>query len=85
MSIRLDHDSFDLQGECPVCRSSDLEYQWAQIDDMCVYYDWTCNTCKSKGTEWYTMDFYSQHLDYDWLQDKSTDDPEREREPKSHI
>lgn len=85
MSIRLDQNSFDLQGECPVCRSSDLEYQSAEIDDYCVSYAWTCNTCKSKWVERYTMDFYSQHLDYDWLQKKSTNDPDRDREPKSHI
>lgn len=85
MSIRLDQNSFDLQGECPVCRSSDLEYQPAQVDDLCLYYDRTCNTCGSKWTEWYTVDFYSQRLDYDWLQKKDTDDPDREWEPKSHI
>ncbi len=85
MWIRLDKNSFDLQGECPVCRWSDLEYQSADIDWDTVSYDWTCNTCGSQGTEWYTMDFYSQNLKYDWLQKKSTDDPEREREPKSHI
>ena len=85
MSIRLDHDSFDLQWECPVCRSSDLNYGKPDITDDCLSYDWTCNHCWSKWVERYTLDFYSQHLDYDWLQKMKTDDPDREREPKSHI
>lgn len=85
MSIRLDQNSFDLQGECPVCRSSDLNYNPADIDNDTISYDWTCNNCGSQGTEWYTMEFYSQNLKYDWLQKKSTEDPGWEREPKSHI
>lgn len=85
MWIRLDQNSFDLQGECPVCRSSNLDYSASWIDWNCLYYDRVCENCESTWTEWYILEFYSQHLDYDWLQKKSTDDPEREREPKSHI
>lgn len=85
MSIRLDQNSFDCQGECPICGSPDLNYDESWIDNMCVYYDRECNNCHSQWTEWYTMDFYSQHVDYDWLQKKNTDNPDRDREPKSHI
>ena len=78
MWIRLDRTAFDLQGVCPVCRWWDLEYQWADIDWDTVSYKWTCNDCHSEWTEWYTMEFYSQDLRYDWPQKKSVDDEDRE-------
>jgi hypothetical protein len=78
MGIRLDRNSFDLQGECPICRGQNLDYDSAQIDDLCVYYDWECQDCHSKGTEWYTMDFYSQAVDYDGKQKKDTHDDDWE-------
>ena len=78
MSIRLDQNSFDLQGICPVCWGEDLTYSSSAVEWDSLYYDWTCDDCDSAWTEWYTINFYSQHLDYDWKQKKSTDDPERE-------
>lgn len=79
MWIRLDHNSFDLQWYCPICNSSDLEYQAADIEDNTVSYRWTCNECKSEWREWYTIEFYSQNVLFDWKQWLSTDDPNRER------
>lgn len=81
MSIRLDRNSFDLQGECPICRWTDLEYQSVEIDWDTVSYKWTCNDCHSEWVEWYTMDFYSQALHYDWSKNMSVDDANREYEP----
>lgn len=80
MSVRLDHESFDMQGQCPICWSMNLDYDDAHIDDWNVYYDWICNKCKSTWTERYTMDFYSQHVDYDGIQNKDTVDEDRERD-----
>lgn len=77
---RLDHNSFNAQWDCPICWWSNLNYWDTNLDDGCVYYDRTCNDCHSQWTEWYTMEFYSQCVDYDWKKHMSTDDERRERE-----
>ena len=77
---RLDQNSFNAQGDCPICWWSNLDYWSAEIDDNCVSYEWTCCDCNSQWREWYTMEFYSQVVDYDWEKKMSTDDENRERE-----
>lgn len=81
MSIRLDRNSFDLQGECPICRWTNLDYDAVEVDWDTASYWWICNDCHSQWTEWYTLDFYSQALQYDWPKDMSVDDEWREYEP----
>ena len=44
-------------GECPLCQSQDLEFDSAEIDDLCVNYPWECETCGARGTESYDMEF----------------------------
>ncbi len=78
MAERFDKNSFDMQGECPVCWWSNLNYDTAEIDWDVVSYGWTCNDCESEWTEWYTLEFYSQALQYDWPQKMSVDDEWRE-------
>ena len=46
------------QGVCPVCGYDDMDYSGADFTagDQ-IAYNWTCNNCKSTGTEWYDMKF----------------------------
>lgn len=78
---RIDQNSFDAQGDCPICWGNNLEYQSPEIDWYDVAYDWECNDCHSQWTERYTLEFYSQNVLYDWKKEMRTDNEKREREP----
>lgn len=44
-------------GECPVCGSSDLEFDVATIEDGGVCYPFTCNSCGKDSEEWYDLNY----------------------------
>lgn len=44
-------------GKCPVCESEDLTYGSSEIDNGHIYYEYTCESCKNDGQEWYLLDF----------------------------
>lgn len=77
---RLDQNSFNAQGECPACGSSNLDYGAVEVDWDTASYDWTCCDCGSQWIEWYWLEFYSQMLTFDWTKKMSTEDERRERE-----
>ncbi len=50
------------QGECPKCKSLNLHYDTATIQDEHVYYPFGCKDCGFSGREWYVTQF-SGHTD----------------------
>lgn len=43
-------------GKCPKC-GGELIYGSLSSEDDCIYYEWTCDKCKTKGKEYYNIDF----------------------------
>jgi len=65
--------SYQEAGICPVCGSSDLDYDSLKIDAGQVGYPWTCNRCKSHGEEWSNLDFIEHTNIVDATQDDEED------------
>lgn len=80
MSVRLDHDSFDVEGQCPICWNNILDYWDSGIDDWYVYYEWKCHKCKSEWAERHVIEFSSNQVNWDGIQKKNTSDADRERD-----
>ena len=45
-------------GECPKCRSEDVQYHENQMDDSSVTYPATCRKCKTNFEEVYILEYY---------------------------
>jgi len=46
-----------VQGKCPVCGCTSLDYGDTEFADEQIGYKWTCQACNSCGIEWYQMTF----------------------------
>lgn len=42
---------------CPVCGNEGLEYGSTELEDNSYGYHWECPNCKSKGIEWYSINY----------------------------
>jgi len=45
------------QGQCPKCKSDDLEYSNGELTDGGFVYDVICNQCNWEGQGWYNLVF----------------------------
>lgn len=54
----------ELAGKCPVCGADNaLDYgNTPEFDNGDMYFVWTCLECRTKGREWYTIDFYEHQI-----------------------
>lgn len=43
------------QGECPVCKSHDINYDTFVYHGDYLYYPYDCNDCGNTGKEYYTI------------------------------
>lgn len=51
-------------GRCPVCGSTNLNYDAVRDCDVGICYPWVCEDCRSVGEEWYSIDFDAHHNVY---------------------
>lgn len=49
--------SIDEVGVCPNCGSCKITYDNQQLEGDQVGYDFVCEECETKSTEWYTLTF----------------------------
>ena len=50
-------------GECPTCKSKNIEYGDGEPDNGGYYYECTCNNCKAIFREWYSLEYVKSELD----------------------
>ena len=50
------------QGICPMCKSTNLDYEAVEFEgDMC-YFPYKCKDCNTEGEEWYNLTFTGHNL-----------------------
>lgn len=47
----------NIQGICPVCGKSNLDWGDMELEGNHLYYEWICADCKTEGKEWYELKF----------------------------
>lgn len=50
-------------GECPKCKSENLDYQGFEMQDDGGYYPYTCKECEFEGREYYNLDFVGHYTE----------------------
>lgn len=51
-------------GYCPLCNSTNLDYDNIEIEGEAVYYPYKCKDCGTEGEEWHLLNFIG-HSVYD--------------------
>lgn len=46
-----------MQGVCPICKGSNLDYGERLDGTSSIGFDWKCGDCESIGVEWYNLEF----------------------------
>lgn len=55
----------NLQGACPKCGSENLSYEDTNICGTELGYEFECEDCGCRGTEWYELNFLETVSDDD--------------------
>jgi ribosomal protein S27E len=50
-----------IQGECPKCKSEQLNYGVMELCDTGIFFDVNCAKCNWEGQEWYSLAFDSYY------------------------
>lgn len=63
----------NLNGKCPVCGNTELQYFDHEFSGNSVYYRWSCPKCETEGEEWHELHFVG-HVVYTKKQDENNQD-----------
>lgn len=47
----------NIQGQCPICGENNLSWGDSDFQGEYIGYEWICDNCGHRGTEWYRMIF----------------------------
>jgi len=46
-----------VKGQCPKCKSEDIDYGTLEVEGESVVYPFSCNNCEFEGQEYYNLVF----------------------------
>lgn len=50
-------------GVCPMCNSENITYSKPEFNDIeTIYYPYVCESCKTKGEEYYRIEFIGHNV-----------------------